>query len=89
LPCQTGSSRTGCGKDSEGICSAWEIPRVTSVSGSGKDGGGTTGNEILEIAGKYFGHVRSGADANDIIVRYGSTSTPPRDYVAKSCAVVR
>ena len=86
--CSVGHTRTGCGGFDDGICTSWSIPTVISVSGSGQDGGRTEGTEVLEITGKFFGPVRSGDAAKDVIVRYGSASNPPRTYVAKNCEVI-
>ena len=41
--CLPGGSRAGCGNADAGICAPWETPTITGVSGSGKDGGSTTG----------------------------------------------
>jgi hypothetical protein len=78
--CHIGKSRDGCGDDSAGSCVAWERPTVTGLSGPGLSGF-TSGATVLNIEGKYFGPVRSGPDAVDIIVTYGP-------YTAVDCQVI-
>ena len=41
--CLPGGSRAGCGNADAGNCAPWGVPTITGVSGSGKDGGSTTG----------------------------------------------
>jgi hypothetical protein len=53
--CLPGGDRTGCSGSSSGYCSPWNTPTITSVSGSGKDGGSTTGSQPLIIEGYHFG----------------------------------
>ena len=92
--CPIGSTRTGCGLASEGTCKGWNTPTVTQVRGTGQSGGGTPGNEILDIFGNFYGPERSGpGPAKDIIVRYGSgtnldSGDPTKVYTALSCRVV-
>ncbi len=78
--CHIGKSRDGCGGDNAGSCAAWERPTVTSLTGPGLSGF-TSGATVLNIEGKFFGPVRSGPDAVDIIVTYGP-------YTAVDCQVI-
>ena len=78
--CHVGKSRSGCGGSSAGSCVAWEKPIITDLNGPGLSGF-TSGGSILNVYGKYFGPVRSGADAIDIVVMYGP-------YTALDCSVV-
>jgi hypothetical protein len=67
------------------------MPTVSEVKGTGQSGGGTPGNEILDIYGNVFGPVRSGAGpAADIIVKYGSAAALDSGdaFTATSCRVV-
>ena len=72
----------------------WNTPTVTQVRGTGQSGGGTPGNEILDIFGNFYGPKRSGpGPAGGIIVRYGSgtnldSGDPTKVYTALSCRVV-
>jgi hypothetical protein len=54
---------------------------VTLVDGTGQNGGSTTGKNVLNVYGKYFGPVRSGDDALDVVVKYGP-------YTATKCQVL-
>ena len=70
LDCLPGGDRHSCGGASSGTCFPWSKPTVTSVSGSGKDSGATTGNQPLIIEGYHFGaDLKSGR--NDIKISYG------------------
>jgi hypothetical protein len=80
--CEVGSTRDRCGGISSGVCKAWQKPVVTSVDGTGQNSGSTEGKDILNVYGKFFGHVRNNNNANDIIVRYGTK------YVATKCEVL-
>ena len=87
--CEAGSTRTGCGLGSAGTCTGWATPTVVSVTGTGQQSGGTPGNEILDIFGKFYGDAASAADATHVVVKYGlSGSDPSTWYTALSCSVV-
>ena len=86
--CDIGATRTSCALASPGACSPWTTPTVTSVSGTGKTSGGTAGNEILDIYGKFYGHKREGTEAVDVVVKYGNTVDQSTWYTALDCNVV-
>ena len=88
VACPIGATKMSCGLANAGTCAAWSQPTVTSVDGSGKNGGDTQGDEVLHIYGTHFGFVRAGSNAVDVVVRYGPQD-PPTQYTAKSCEVVR
>ena len=69
VACLPGGDRSNCAGDNAGICASWSVPIVTSVSGSGKDGGSTTGNQPLIIEGQHFGAMLT-TGRPDIIVRH-------------------
>ena len=79
-PCQVcppGGDREQCGLASEGVCVPWGVPVVDSVTGSGRDGGSTTGGQPLIIEGFNFGGTEAAAAGfrrDDIVVRYGPKS---------------
>jgi len=75
--CKPGGIRKSCSDSNQGHCQPWSKPVVTAVSGSGKEGGSTTGNQPLIIEGFHFGAVLAGGRA-DIIVRYG-----PKDDIGR------
>ena len=79
--CDVGSERTDCGGASDGACTSWRVPTVVLVDGTGQNGGSTSGKNVLNIYGKYFGPVRSGPDALDVVVKYGP-------YTATKCEVL-
>ena len=88
VACNVGATRTNCGLATDGACTGWATPTVTSVSGTGQENGGTPGNEILDIFGKYYGPKRAGTAATDVVVRYGPPSAAPSTwYTALSCSV--
>ena len=86
VPCLVGSTKVGCALANEGTCVGWSTPTVVKVTGTGQESGGTPGKEILDIYGKFYGTVRSGSDAKDIIVRYGKVGV--LEYTALDCRVV-
>ena len=75
VQCDVGATRTGCELASPGVCTGWSTPTVTSVTGTGRDGSGTPGNEILDVTGKFYGPERTGNDAKDVVVKYGKPGT--------------
>ena len=88
-PCDAGSTRTGCGLASAGTCTGWATPTVITVTGTGQQSGGTPGNEILDIFGKFYGSAASAVDATHVVVKYGVSGTDPSTwYTALSCSVV-
>ena len=75
--CKPGGDREQCGLDSAGVCVPWGAPVVDGVTGSGRDGGSTTGGQPLIIEGFNFGGPEdfdAGFLRTDIVVRYGPKS---------------